>query len=60
MVVHRRIAGLLVCAALAAGQQYQDSGMGDESFQDYANQDDGLYANYAQKQQEKEIGGKQG
>jgi len=60
MVVHRRIAGLLVCAALAAGQQYQDGGMGDESFQDYANQDDGLYANYAQKQQEKEIGGKQG
>ena len=47
----------IIFAALAAVAVAQDYG---ESYQDYAygeQEDDGLYANYAAKQQEKAIGG---
>lgn len=40
-------------AALAVAQDYQGGADYGETYQDYAEQDDGLYANYAAKHQEK-------
>ena len=69
----KRIAAAVLAAATVAtisqdaityAQQDYDYAGGDgggdnygESYQDYAEQDDGLYANYAAKQQEKAAGG---
>lgn len=52
----RRPVAILALAALALAQQDYGGGDYGDSYQDYAEQDDGLYANYAAKQQAKEMG----
>lgn len=50
----RPFIGLFLVASLVLGQDY---GQDYPDYQDYADEQDNLYANYAQRQQEKEVGG---